>query len=131
VNYDLAELLAQVTSGSGGVMRWRSEPSMSGAYGGDIVKDAPTHRRRSWRPVPRMTITLSEERHRALREVAARRGISMAELIDESLEAYGIKSRDRARELVELARRRSNMDPAEAERLAVDEVRAYRRERRR
>jgi hypothetical protein len=81
--------------------------------------------------MPRMTITLSEERQRALREAAARRGISITALIDESLEAYGIKSRDRARELVELARRRSELDPAEAERIAVDEVRAYRRERRR
>jgi hypothetical protein len=81
--------------------------------------------------MPRMTITLSEERQRALREAAARRGISITALIDESLEAYGIKSRDRARELVELARRRSELDPAEAERIAVDEVRVYRRERRR
>jgi hypothetical protein len=80
--------------------------------------------------MPRLTITLSEERQRAVREAAARRGISIARLIDESLEAYGVKTQDRARELVELARRRSNLTPDEAERLAVEEVRAHRRESR-
>jgi len=72
---------------------------------------------------------LSEERQRAVKEAAARRGISMAALIDESLEACGIKSRDRAQELVEQARVRSALDSREAEELAVQEVRAYRRER--
>lgn len=44
----------------------------------------------------RLTITLSEARYRALKEASARRAKTIGELIDESLEFYGIKSREEA-----------------------------------
>ena len=80
--------------------------------------------------MPRLSITLSEERHRAVKETAARRGTTITAIIDESLEACGIKGQARAEDLVARARARSSLSPEEAERLAVAEVRAYRAERR-
>jgi len=74
----------------------------------------------------RLTITLSEPRYRALKEAAARRGKSIGLLIDESLEFYGIKSREEARDLVQRARKRSSLDEADAVELAQKEVRAHR-----
>lgn len=74
----------------------------------------------------RLTITLSDERQRALKETAARRNTTIGHLIEESLEAYGIKSGDEARELVERARRAAGMDEAAAIDLAVSEVREER-----
>jgi len=41
----------------------------------------------------RLTITLSEPRYRALKEAAAQRDKTIGQLIDESLDFYGIKSR--------------------------------------
>jgi len=79
--------------------------------------------------MPRLSITLSEARHRAVKEAAARRGATITAIIDESLEACGIKSQARAEELLARARSRSSLSPEEAERLAVAEVRAYRAER--
>ena len=79
--------------------------------------------------MPRLSITLSEERHRAVKEAAARRGTTITTIIDESLEACGVKSQARAEELVARARSRSSLSPEQAERLAVAEVRAYRAER--
>jgi hypothetical protein len=76
--------------------------------------------------MPRLSITLSEERHKAVKEAAARRGATITAIIDESLEACGIKSQARAEDLVARARARSSLTPAQAERLAVAEVRAYR-----
>lgn len=35
---------------------------------------------------------MSDERHRALREAAAKRGKTIGQLIEESLELYGIKT---------------------------------------
>jgi predicted transcriptional regulator len=40
----------------------------------------------------RLTITLSPERHRALKEAAARRSKTIHRLVEESLDAYGIKT---------------------------------------
>ena len=48
----------------------------------------------------RLTITLSDERHRALREAAVQRGKTIGQLIEESLQFYGIKSARSADELV-------------------------------
>jgi len=78
--------------------------------------------------MPRLSITLSQERHRAVKEAAARRGTTITTIIDESLEACGVKSQARAQELVARARSRSSLSPEEAERLSVAEVRAYRAE---
>lgn len=78
----------------------------------------------------RLTITLSSERHRALKETAARRGKTIGSLVEESLDAYGIKTSSQAAALVARARERSAMSEAEATRLAVQETKANRRRRR-
>ena len=44
----------------------------------------------------RLTITLSESRYRALKQAAAQRDKTIGQLIDESLDFYGIKSGDEA-----------------------------------
>ncbi len=75
----------------------------------------------------RLTITLSDERHRALREAAVKRRKTIGQLIEESLEFYGIKSARSAAELVAKARARAALGEAEALRLAVEETRAARR----
>jgi hypothetical protein len=75
----------------------------------------------------RLTITLSDERHRALREAAASRRKTIGQLIEESLEFYGIKSVRSAEKLVAKARARASLSESEALRLAVAETRATRR----
>ena len=75
----------------------------------------------------RLTITLSDERHRALREAAAKRGKTIGQLIDESLEFYGIKSTRSAEHLVAKARARASLREADALRIAIAETRAARR----
>ena len=79
--------------------------------------------------MPRLTITLSVERHRALKETAVRRGKTIRSLVEESLDAYGVKSTSRAEALVALARARSGLTESEAIELAVEETRAQRRRR--
>lgn len=75
----------------------------------------------------RLTITLSDERHRALKEAALKRRKSIASLIEESLDFYGIKTRQRAEELVSKARERARLSQEEAVDLAVEETRTARR----
>ena len=75
----------------------------------------------------RLTITLSDERHRALREAALKRGKTIGQLIEESLQFYGIKSERTAQELVAKARARAGLSETEALRLAAAETRAARR----
>lgn len=75
----------------------------------------------------RLTITLSDERQRALKEAAARSGKTIRELIESSLEAYGIKSERSAAAIVAEARRRARLAPEQAEDLAVEEARQARR----
>ena len=70
----------------------------------------------------RLTITLSERRYRALKEVAAQRGKTIGQLIDESVDFYGIKSREQALELMRKARMRSDLDDEQPMPLALDEV---------
>jgi len=72
----------------------------------------------------RMTITLSDERHRALKAAAAARDRTIGQLIDESLEFYGIRSESAARDLV--AQARGDLVEGEALDLAVAETRAER-----
>lgn len=74
----------------------------------------------------RLTITISDERQRALKETAARRNTTIGHLIEESLEAYGIKTEEEARDLVARARRDAGLSEAEALDLAVAEVREER-----
>jgi len=52
----------------------------------------------------RLTITLSDERHSALREAAAKRRKTIGQLIEESLEFYGIKTTRSAEQRGESAR---------------------------
>ena len=57
----------------------------------------------------RLTITLSEARYKALKEAAVQRDKTIGQLIDESLDFYGIKSRADARDLVRRARAHSKL----------------------
>jgi predicted transcriptional regulator len=75
----------------------------------------------------RLTISLSDERHRALREAAVKRRKTIGQLIEESLEFYGIKTQRSAEELVAKARARAALGETDAVRLAVAETRAARR----
>ncbi|HSV80765.1 MAG TPA: CopG family transcriptional regulator [Ramlibacter sp.] len=75
----------------------------------------------------RLTITLSEARYRALKEAAAQRDKTIGQLIDESLDFYGIKSRDDARDLVRRARARSKLTDDQAAAVAQEHVQAVRR----
>ena len=75
----------------------------------------------------RLTISLSDERHLALKEAAARRGKKIGELVEESLELYGIKTSQEASALVAKARARAHLNPGSAMDLAIAETRANRR----
>jgi predicted DNA-binding ribbon-helix-helix protein len=74
----------------------------------------------------RLTITLSEPRYRALKEAAAQRDKTIGQLIDESLDFYGIKSREQALDLVRRVRARSTLSEEQALTLAQEEVHAVR-----
>ena len=74
----------------------------------------------------RLTISLAERTHRALKEAAARQNRSMAAIIEESLRLRGIQPVDSARELVARARRTAGLDAEEAMALASEETRNYR-----
>ena len=75
----------------------------------------------------RLTITLSGACYRALKEAAAQRAKTMGQLIDESLDFYGIKSREEARELVRRARGHANLEEEQALETAQEQVRTVRR----
>ena len=75
----------------------------------------------------RLTITLSEARYRALKEASAQRDKTIGQLIDESLDFYGIKSREDARDLVRRARTHGKLGEAQALAVAQEQVRAARR----
>lgn len=74
----------------------------------------------------RLTITLSEPRYRALKQAAAQRDKTIGQLIDESLDFYGIKSNEQALDLVRRARARSDLSEEQALTLAQVEVQATR-----
>lgn len=75
----------------------------------------------------RLTITLSEARYKALKEAAVQRDKTIGQLIDESLDFYGIKSREDARDLVRRARARGRLSEDQALAAAQQHVRAVRR----
>ena len=75
----------------------------------------------------RVTVSLSAERYRALKQASARQGKTIRQLIEESLEANGIKTLREASELLERARKRAGLTATEAMRLALRETRAARR----
>ena len=74
----------------------------------------------------RVTISLPDELHRALKAAAANRGTTIGELVAESLDFYGIKTAESTKALVARARECSGMGDNEALRLAVDETSAER-----
>lgn len=77
----------------------------------------------------RLTISLPDEIHQALREAAARRGTAIGSIVAESLVAYGIKTRASALELVRRAQAQAGLDEERATSLAVAETRADRNSR--
>lgn len=76
--------------------------------------------------MPRMTITLSEERHRALKEAAARRGMTITAVIDESLEIAGVRTERVGLRILAKARANAQLSDGEAMELALQEVAAER-----
>jgi hypothetical protein len=75
----------------------------------------------------RLTITLTEARYRALKQASAQRDKTIGQLIDESLDFYGIKSREDARDLVRRARTHGKLGEDQALAVAQEQVRAARR----
>ena len=76
--------------------------------------------------MPRLTISLADRTHRALKEAAARQNRSMASIIEESLELRGIQPYDAAMEIVARAQASSGLNDDDAMALAVEETRRYR-----
>ena len=74
----------------------------------------------------RLTITLDDDLHRSLKEMAARQGRSIGSIVDESLRLRGIRDQESARSLVAAARTHARLDPDKALDLAVEETRAVR-----
>jgi predicted transcriptional regulator len=74
----------------------------------------------------RLTITLDDDLHRALKETAARQGRSIGSIIEESLRLRGIQTQESARALVDRARKRAQLEPDAALEVAVEETRAVR-----
>lgn len=78
----------------------------------------------------RLTISLSDERHLALKEAAVRRGKTIGELIEESLDLYGIKTGQEVATLVAKARSHAGLQSDAALDLAVAETRDIRHRKR-
>ena len=74
----------------------------------------------------RLTISLADRTHHALKETAARQNRSMGSIIEESLELRGIRPYDTAREIVAKARAKSRLDADRAMALAVEETKLFR-----
>lgn len=80
----------------------------------------------------RLTITLSDERHKALREVAARQGTTMDAVIEESLDRAGVRT-ESPLEILErawahAAAAKPPLDEDQVQQLAIEETHAFRRE---
>ncbi len=76
--------------------------------------------------MPRLTISLTDRTHRALKEAAARRNRSMGSIIEESLELRGIQPYDAVEDIVARARVKSRLSADDAMTLAVEETRRFR-----
>jgi predicted transcriptional regulator len=74
----------------------------------------------------RLTITLDDDLHRALKETAARQGRSIGKIIEESLILRGIKHMESAAKIVARARENAQCNEKDAIRLAAEETRAHR-----
>ncbi len=75
----------------------------------------------------RLTITLDDSIHQALKEAAARQGRSIGKIIEEGLVLRGIKPVESARQLVARARRNAARADDEAINIAVKETHAVRK----
>lgn len=76
--------------------------------------------------MPRLTISLTDRTHRALKEAAARRNRSMGSIIEESLELRGIQPNDAVEDIVAMARAKSRLGADDAMTLVVEETRRFR-----
>jgi hypothetical protein len=74
----------------------------------------------------RLTISLNDEMHFALKETATRQGRSIGSIIEEGLRLRGIKPMASAKALVGHARQQAQMSESEAVKLANEEVHAER-----
>ena len=79
--------------------------------------------------MPRLTISLTDRMHRALKDAAVRQGSSMSAIIQESLELRGIIPSDAAIEIVARAQSSSGLSNEEAMAIAVRETRLHRASR--
>ena len=75
----------------------------------------------------RLTITLDDSLHQALKETAARQGRSIGKIIEEGLLLRGNKPVESARQLVARARLQAGLSEEDATRMAVEETRAQRK----
>ncbi len=74
----------------------------------------------------RQTITISDEIWMALKETSMKRKKTIGQIVEESLVAYGIKTRKNALDLLRTAQERSNLSEEEALALGVEETRVTR-----
>jgi hypothetical protein len=74
----------------------------------------------------RLTITLDDALHQALKEASARQGRPIGKIIEEGLLLRGIKPTAGARELVARARRKASLSEEEAMEVGLTETRAVR-----
>jgi hypothetical protein len=70
----------------------------------------------------RLTISLSDEMHQALKESSARTGRTIGSLIEEGLRLRGIRPMNITKNLVKKARSNSAINEDDALRIALDEV---------
>ncbi len=75
----------------------------------------------------RLTITLDDELHQALKETAARQHRSIGSIIEESLVLRGIRKFESAHSIVARVRSQSALDAEKAQKLAVAETRRERK----
>ncbi len=78
--------------------------------------------------MPRTTITLSDERYKALKEVAARRGQTITEVVDQALELAGVNTLTSVRDMLAQAGARAGLSDEQAMELALRETAALRAE---
>lgn len=74
----------------------------------------------------RLTVTLDDDLHRALKETAARQGRTIGKIIEESLLLRGIKRMENAKSLVARARASARFNEKDALQLAVKETKTHR-----
>ena len=74
----------------------------------------------------RLTISISDDMHRALKEAAVRQGRSIGSIIEEGLQLRGIKPIEDARSLVKNARAQAALTELEALDISTEETRAQR-----